>query len=143
MTVDDQAGPLDDYATRRTREGVMAAWIAAAVLAACIAVAPPLLAKGSSHGSAHPYSSRSPGGSSHSQAVPGVKRDSSGKIARSPQAKHDFQKSNPCPSTGKSSGSCPGYVINHVNPLKRGGADAPSNLQWQTIEQAKHKDRWE
>lgn len=49
----------------------------------------------------------------------------------------------PCPSTGKSSGACPGYVIDHVQPLKRGGADAPSNMQWQTKEAAKEKDKWE
>lgn len=109
----------------------MAAWFAAAVLAACLVVAPALLAKGSSSGSAHAYSSHSYGGSSKSHAVPGVKRDSSGKFARSPQAKHHFQKSSPCPSTGKSSGSCLGYVIDHVTPLKRGGADTPSSMQWQ------------
>src|SRR5262249_38829977 len=28
-------------------------------------------------------------------------------------------------------------------PLKRGGADTPSNMQWQTIEAAKAKDRTE
>ena len=70
-------------------------------------------------------------------------RDSHGHIKRSPEAKDEFKKSNPCPSTGKSSGACPGYVIDHVDPLKRGGVDAPSNMQWQTKEQAKEKDRTE
>ncbi len=79
----------------------------------------------------------------HSKTGPGVPRDSHGKIARSPQAKHEFQKSHPCPSTGRSSGACPGFVIDHVTPLKRGGADAPSNMQWQTEAAAKQKDRWE
>jgi hypothetical protein len=73
----------------------------------------------------------------------GVQRDSHGKIARSPKAKSDFKKSHPCPSTGKSSGACPGYVIDHVKPLKRGGADKPNNMQWQTKEAAKQKDKWE
>jgi hypothetical protein len=47
-------------------------------------------------------------------------RESRGRIARSATAKHDFQKSHPCPATGKTSGACPGYVIDHVVPLKRG-----------------------
>ena len=70
-------------------------------------------------------------------------RDSNGHIKRSPEAKAEFKKSNPCPSTGKSSGACPGYIIDHVEPLKRGGADAPSNMQWQTIEDSKEKDKTE
>ena len=37
----------------------------------------------------------------------------------------------------------PGYVIDHIDPLKRGGADIPSNMQWQTVEAAKAKDRVE
>jgi hypothetical protein len=73
----------------------------------------------------------------------GVARDSKGHIARSSKAKDSFRHSHPCPSTGKSSGACPGYVIDHVTPLKRGGADSPGNMQWQTREAAKEKDRWE
>jgi hypothetical protein len=34
-------------------------------------------------------------------------------------------------------------VVDHVTPLKRGGADAPSNMQWQTKEAAKAKDKSE
>ena len=66
-----------------------------------------------------------------------------GKIARSARARGEFKKSHPCPSTGRSSGGCAGYVIDHVNPLKRGGADAPGNMQWQTKAAAKEKDKWE
>jgi 5-methylcytosine-specific restriction endonuclease McrA len=36
-----------------------------------------------------------------------------------------------------------GYVVDHIIPLKRGGPDTPSNMQWQTIEEAKQKDKWE
>jgi len=50
---------------------------------------------------------------------------------------------HPCPSTGKTSGACPGYRKDHVKPLACGGPDAVSNLQWQTIRDAKAKDRWE
>jgi len=34
-------------------------------------------------------------------------------------------------------------MVDHIQPLKRGGADDPSNMQWQTVEDAKAKDRWE
>ena len=32
-------------------------------------------------------------------------------------------------------------MIDHVIPLKRGGPDSPDNMQWQTREAAKAKDR--
>src|ERR1051325_12100699 len=67
---------------------------------------------------------------SHSTKAVGVKRDSHGRIARSEKARHDFQKSHPCPSTGRTSVGCPGYVVDHVMPLNRGGAAPPSNMQW-------------
>ena len=37
----------------------------------------------------------------------------------------------------------PGYVIDHIVPLALGGADTPANMQWQTTQAAKEKDRWE
>ena len=77
-------------------------------------------------------------GRPHAEGVP---RDSRGRIARAGQQKTEFKKKNPCPATGRSSGGCPGYVIDHVVPLKRGGADRPSNMQWQTKADAKAKDR--
>ena len=43
----------------------------------------------------------------------------------------------------ETTGACSGYVIDHVNPLKRGGADDPSNMQWQTRGEARAKDRVE
>ncbi len=62
---------------------------------------------------------------------------------RSPAARSAFVRSNPCPSTGKSSGSCKGYVVDHIKPLACGGADDPSNMQWQTSDAAKRKDTYE
>ena len=118
---------------------------------------PPSARSGGSHSAkpraAHPAPSvRTPrarsvpsakGNSGRSKAVPGVQRDKNGRIARSAQARNDFKRGHPCPSTGKSSGACPGYVIDHVKPLKRGGADRPGNMQWQTTEAAKQKDKVE
>jgi len=34
-------------------------------------------------------------------------------------------------------------VVDHVKPLKRGGVDRPWNMQWQTVAEAKAKDRVE
>jgi len=83
--------------------------------------------------------------SSHpsTRAAVGVSRDSHGRIKRSETARLTFEHHHPCPSTGKTSGACPGYVIDHIVPLKRGGDDAPGNMQWQTRDAAKANDRWE
>lgn len=62
---------------------------------------------------------------------------------RSHPERHAFQRENPCPATGQRRGGCPGYVIDHVRPMCAGGADHHSNMQWQTVDAAKAKDRWE
>jgi hypothetical protein len=62
---------------------------------------------------------------------------------RSRAARAEFMKSHPCPSTGRGYGACPGYVVDHVKPLACGGADAPANMQWQTVAEGKAKDKWE
>jgi hypothetical protein len=77
------------------------------------------------------------------QSVSSVQRDEHGRIKRSAAAKDAFKRVHPCPATGRSTGSCPGYVIDHINPLECGGADAPSNMQWQTVADGKVKDRTE
>ena len=64
-------------------------------------------------------------------------RDNHGHIARSEGAKTHFEA-----QTGYPHGR-PGYVVDHIIPLKRGGTDAPSNMQWQTKADAKAKDKWE
>lgn len=76
-------------------------------------------------------------------ADPSVQRDSRGKIKRSGAAKDAFKREQSCPATGKSTGRCPGYVIDHVKPLECGGADAPSNMQWQSTAEGKAKDKTE
>jgi hypothetical protein len=56
---------------------------------------------------------------------------------------HAFQTSHSCPATGKTAGASPGYVIDHVTRLKRGGAEAPGDMQWETDAAAKAKDKVE
>ena len=63
---------------------------------------------------------------------------------RSHAAKREFVGAHPCPSTGSHKvRNCPGYIIDHVNPLCAGGPDAASNMQWQTVGDARIKDRQE
>lgn len=54
-----------------------------------------------------------------------------------------FRKANPCPSTGKVKGACPGWNVDHVKALRCGGIDRPSNMQWLTIPAHKIKTRHE
>lgn len=77
--------------------------------------------------------------SSSSVKCVGCERDSNGRIKRSESAKRTFQRANPCPSTGKTSGGCRGYEIDHTRPLYQGGADAPDNMQWLSKSQHKAK----
>lgn len=86
--------------------------------------------------------SLSPAGTA-SQRCRSCARTDDGRIARSSQAKREFRKTEPCPATGETTGACPGYVIDHVVALACGGEDDPSNMQWQTVAEAKAKDRWE
>ena len=84
----------------------------------------------SSQHHATPATHRAPGAGPHRTKAPGVRRDAHGKIQRDPRAKASFRRSHPCPSTGRTSGACPGYEVDHVKPLACGGADAPANMQW-------------
>lgn len=70
-------------------------------------------------------------------------RDGRGRIQRSGAAVAAFRRENSCPATGRARGACPGYVVDHVIALKRCGPDDASNMQWQSAEEARAKDRWE
>jgi hypothetical protein len=86
------------------------------------------------------YSTRSHSTRYTSSYTPGyVQRNGHGKIKRSASAKAAFRRSSPCPSTGKTTGRCPGYEVDHRTPLACGGADAPSNMQWLTTSENRHK----
>lgn len=62
---------------------------------------------------------------------------------RSLKAEVQFRLLHPCPSTNQMYGVCPGYVIDRVIPPVCGGAEDPSNMQWQTLAEARAKDKWE
>ena len=102
-------------------------------------VATPTLAKGSSgHRSSHPRTSTT--ATKHTKAssrCASCPRDEKGRIQRSAAARHAFAR-----QTGYPNGR-PGYVIDHIVPLACGGADAPTNMQWQTVADARAKDKTE
>ncbi len=74
------------------------------------------------------------GSGKKSHPAPRTKHD---RTKRSAKAKDDFMRSSGYPH-GR-----PGYVVDHIVPLACGGADSPSNMQWQTKAEAKAKDRVE
>lgn len=73
----------------------------------------------------------------------GLTTPAEARVKRSQSAKVEFKMQHLCPSTGAAKGPCKGHVIDHIKPLACGGADAPDNMQWQTIEEGKAKDKWE
>lgn len=59
--------------------------------------------------------------------------------ARSQNAVREFRRMNPCPLTGKTSGACPGWEVDHIVPLACCGKDHWSNMRW--LEKDLHKLR--
>lgn len=75
-------------------------------------------------------------------------RASDGTIKRSRAVLREFRALYPCPSTGKTTGACPGWALDHTVPLVCGGCDAVGNLQWLPVQIKSAsgtlpKDRWE
>lgn len=62
---------------------------------------------------------------------------------RGTKAPAEFRKYTACPATNKFTGPCPGYIMDHMVPLRCNGPDVATNLQWQTRAESDAKDRWE
>ena len=106
----------------------------------------PTLAESRANSSGHRsyHSSRANGHASTSKAKKAghkrcktCKRDKHGRILRSEKAKRAFMKQSGHPH------GWPGHVVDHTVALEDGGADTPSNMEWQTIADAKAKDKTE
>jgi hypothetical protein len=98
---------------------------------------------GGHSGGSHSFHSRSPASQHSGHTTTHGIRHFRHVRKRSRAARHDFMSQHPCPATGRTNGRCPGYVVDHVNPLECGGADSPSNMQWQTVAAGKTKDKTE
>lgn len=59
-----------------------------------------------------------------------VVRGPDGATARSTEVINAFKRQWACPITGKHTGACAGWAIDHVVPLDCGGVDAVWNMQW-------------
>ena len=72
-----------------------------------------------------------------------LSRSANAETHRDPHQRALFMKSHPCPANGNTHGRCPGYIVDHIKPLCASGPDRPSNMRWQTVAEAKKKDRLE
>ena len=61
------------------------------------------------------------------------------KPRRSSAARAAFRRKVACPGTGKTTGPCPGFEVDHKIPLACGGPDTPANMQWLTVEANRRK----
>lgn len=109
-------------------------WGAGLVLSAVLLCASPVLARHCSKGTPCGNSCIAAGKTCH--AGRGHKK---GKVHRSKAAVATFKRTHECPTTHQVGGPCPGYEVDHIVPLACGGADDPSNMQWLTEEENRHK----
>jgi hypothetical protein len=93
-------------------------------------------ARGGGHGGGH-FGGHSAVGPQTSRYCSTCARDRHGHIQRDAHAKQEVMN-----HTGYPYGR-PGYVVDHIVPLDKGGCDCPANMPWQTIDAAKAKDQWE
>ena len=60
-----------------------------------------------------------------------------------PKRQGRVQATAPLTSQWNCKGPCKGCEIDDVKTLACGGSDVPSNLQWQTAENCRAKDKWQ
>lgn len=72
-----------------------------------------------------------------------VAADADAAVKRSAKVRADFVRMAACPATRLHRLPCKGWIIDHVVPLCAGGPDTTANMQWQTIPDARAKDRIE
>jgi hypothetical protein len=70
-------------------------------------------------------------------------RAADGSIKRSAAVLAAFRRANPCPSTGKTTGACPRWAVDHAKPLACGGCDAVFNMLWMRNDAKALQDSYE
>jgi hypothetical protein len=64
------------------------------------------------------------------------------KVCRAPSCRSTTQRNRFMRRTKFPRGRA-GWIVDHMKPLECGGEDLPTNMQWQTVDEAKAKDRIE
>jgi len=105
-------------------------------LATLLTVSPPLLAANSRSSHAGAVHARSEKGCPSCQSIPSTR------IQRNTAARRAFQREKPCPAIGQATGACPGYVVDHIVPLKRGGTDEPGICSGRRQRRRKRRTVW-
>lgn len=62
---------------------------------------------------------------------------------RSSAVRAEFRRLHPCPATGRTTGACPGWHVDHREALVCGGRDEVGNLQWLSVAEHREKSRVE
>jgi hypothetical protein len=60
-------------------------------------------------------------------------------LSRSAAEVRIFRAEHPCPVTGRRSGACPDWQVDHAVPLCAGGEDKASNMHWLSLEDHRFK----
>ncbi len=108
-------------------------WYRAAILWLLVTLASPGYAQSAGSGTDTGSQSGSSASASHQLGETNHK----GRVKRNGAAKKEFMRRTGYPHGRK------GYVVDHIIPLACGGPDTPENMQWQSKEAAKAKDKWE
>lgn len=78
-----------------------------------------------------------PAGQGHGIVVP---RTPHRRIVRPDAARVQFMREHPCPATGQFTTDCPGWRVEYVVPLERGGTDTADNMKWERTDLARPAD---
>jgi 5-methylcytosine-specific restriction endonuclease McrA len=70
-----------------------------------------------------------------------IARNADGSIKRSSAMVAKFRRIHPCLDTGKTTGPCPGWQVDHIIPLACRGRDVIENMQWLPI-RIKIREKW-